>query len=159
MEQVQRFTLVDHHSPGNSGENETALDAPLHYQQISRQWVVVPQSNAWRPPTDVYELDDRLVIIVEIAGMRDSDFSVVLQDRRLAVSGVRDRHNREAIAHHQVEVRSGRFLTEVVIPFSVERSQISAKYSDGFLRVELPRARHQNIHIVDVDSEQDTEQK
>ena len=54
-----------------------------------------------------------------------------------------------------MEVRYGRFHTEIVLPWPVERNQVSATYRDGFLRVELPRARSQQVHIVDVDVETD----
>lgn len=137
-------------------DNEMALKMSLPPQQrVSQQWIVMHQSNAWQPPTDVFELDDRLVVMVEIAGMRDGEFNVALQERRLAISGTRQRGVREGLAYHQMEVRYGRFHTEIVLPWPVERNQVSATYRDGFLRVELPRARSQQVHIVDVDVETD----
>jgi HSP20 family protein len=137
-------------------DNEMALDSPLPPQQrVSQQWIVMHQSNAWQPPTDVFEQDDRLVVMVEIAGMRDGEFSVALQERRLAISGTRQRSVREGLAYHQMEVRYGRFHTEIVLPWPVERNQVSAIYRDGFLRVEMPRARSQQVHIVDADVETD----
>jgi HSP20 family protein len=147
---------VDHpvDNPAESNLNDMALDSPAPYQQrINQQWLVMHQSNTWQPPTDVFELEDRLVVLVEIAGMRDGEFNVVLQERRLAISGTRQRNVREGVAYHQMEVRYGRFLTELVLPWPVERSQVAAVYRDGFLRVELPRARNQQVHIVDVDVE------
>lgn len=137
-------------------DNDMALESPLPQQhRVSQQWIVMHQSNAWQPPTDVFELDNRLVVMVEIAGMRDGEFNVALQERRLAISGTRQRSVREGLAYHQMEVRYGRFHTEIVLPWPVERNQVSAIYRDGFLRVELPRARSQQVHIVDVDVEND----
>lgn len=140
-------------------DNDMALDAPVPYQQrINQQWIVMHQSNAWQPPTDVFELDDRLVVMVEIAGMRDGEFNVALQERRLAISGTRGRAAREGVAYHQMEVRYGRFHTEIVLPWPIERAQVSAVYRDGFLRVELPRARNQQVHIVDVEGDHHADQ-
>jgi HSP20 family protein len=119
--------------------------------------VILHQSNIWRPPTDVFELEDRLVVLVEIGGMRDGEFNVVLQDRRLMISGVRRRVIRERVAYHQMEVRYGEFRTEVSLPWPVNRESVSATYKEGFLRVELPHARNQQIHIVDVDLEQEAD--
>src|SRR5690554_4037518 len=34
------------------------------------------RSNVWRPATDVYELEDAVVVRVEIAGMSDGNFSI-----------------------------------------------------------------------------------
>ncbi len=138
---------------GDLTHSDLALKSPE--QQVARRWMVVRQSNVWRPPTDVFELADRLVVLVEIAGMRDSEFNVVLQDRRLLISGVRQRNPSDRVAYHQMEIRYGEFRTEVQLPWSVGRDNISAVYRDGFLHVELPRARNQQIHIVDVEQEAD----
>ncbi len=138
-------------------ENDTLLDPLSQEQQAARRWVIMRQTNVWRPPTDVFELEDRLVVMVEIGGMRDGEFNVVLQDRRLTISGTRRRPSHEQIAFHQMEVRYGEFRTEVTLPWPVTREGVSATYREGFLRVELPHARNQQIHIVDVDLEKETD--
>jgi HSP20 family protein len=152
VDRSQPLNLID-----DSSENDItldALDAP-HYQQVTHHWIVMRQANTWRPPTDVFELDDRLVVVVEIAGMRDGEFNVVLQDRRLLITGVRRRVARERIAFHQMEVRYGEFRTSISLPWPVDRDRVLATYKDGFLRVELPRSLSQQVHIVTVDIEQD----
>ena len=137
-------------------ENDTLLDSSQD-QQATRRWVVSRQSSVWQPPTDVFELEDRLVVMVEIGGMRDGEFNVVLQDRRLTISGVRRRAIHDHIAFHQMEVRYGEFRSEVTLPWPINREGVTATYREGFLRVELPHARKQQIHIVDVDTEQETD--
>jgi HSP20 family protein len=142
---------------GENSDADMALESPSQNQPGSRRWVIMHQSHIWRPPTDVFELEDRLVVVVEIAGMHDGEFNVVLQDRRLMISGVRRRVVRERIAYHQMEVRYGEFRTEVSLPWPVSRENVSATYREGFLRVELPHARNQQVHIVEVDLEQETD--
>jgi HSP20 family protein len=134
-------------------ENDTLLDstADPHSQ---RRLVVARQSHIWRPPTDVFELEDRLVVMVEIGGMRDGEFNVVLNDRKLMISGVRRRATNDRVAYHQMEVLYGEFRTEVSLPWPVTREGVTATYREGFLRVELPHAPNQQIHIVDVDVEE-----
>ncbi len=148
VDEVQPVHFMD-----DMPESEMALESLD--QQTARRWMVTRQSHVWRPPTDVFELEDRLVVMVEIAGMRDGEFNVVLQDRRLMISGVRNRSARERMAYHQMEIRYGEFRTEVSLPWSVGRDSVTAIYRDGFLHVELPRARNQQIHIVDVEQEAD----
>src|SRR5215468_8155414 len=150
LEGIERLHLAD-----NNLNNETALDSSSQEQHTepNRQWVVMRQTNSWQPPTDVFELEDRLIVMVEIAGMRDGEFNVSLQDRRLMISGVRRRVVNDRMAFHQMEVRYGEFRTEVSLPWSVNRDEVSALYRDGFLRIDLPRALNQQIHIVDVDNE------
>ena len=39
------------------------------------------RSSVWHPPTDVYETEDDFIVKVEIAGMRDEDFTVAAENR------------------------------------------------------------------------------
>jgi HSP20 family protein len=150
VDETERSRLAD------DIEHDISLDTASP-DQNARRWVIMRQSHVWRPPTDVFELEDRLIVMVEIGGMRDGEFNVVLQDRRLMISGVRRRVTHERIAYHQMEVRYGEFRTDVLLPWPVSREGVSATYREGFLRVELPHARNQQIHIVDVDLEQEAD--
>jgi HSP20 family protein len=138
----------------NRVDDEHEGDLPLeavHVHQVTQQWLVMRQPNVWRPPTDVFEMADRLVVMVEISGMRDGEFNVSLQERRLVISGIRRRTVRDRSAFHQMEVRYGEFRTAVNLPWTVDRSRVTATYKDGFLRVDLPRAAKQQAHTVNVD--------
>lgn len=122
-----------------------------------RRWVIVRHANTWHPPTDVYEQDRRLIVVVEIAGMRDSDIAVVLQGQRLIISGVRERLTKRDCAYHQLEIPFGEFRTEVTVPWPVAHEDVTANYRDGLLRVELPHAPAQKIQIVTVNDDQDAQ--
>jgi HSP20 family molecular chaperone IbpA len=56
---------------------------------LTRQRWLLRHGNAWRPPTDVYETDEAVVVRVEIAGLRPEDVMVALHDRWLVISGYR----------------------------------------------------------------------
>lgn len=154
MDEIERLHLAD-----DNLDHDTALDSPSQEPPAEpvRQWVVMRQPHSWQPPTDVFELEDRLIVMVEIAGMRDGEFNVALQDRKLMISGVRRRAVYDRVAFHQMEVRYGEFRSEVTLPWSVNRDEVSALYRDGFLRIDLPRALNQQIHIVDVDNEPESQ--
>jgi HSP20 family protein len=122
-----------------------------------RRWVIVRHATIWHPPTDVYESNDRLIVVVEMAGMRDNDFHVVLQGPHLMISGVRQRSIPPDSAYHQLEIPFGEFRTEVSLPWPVARDAVSASYHDGFLRIELPHAPAQRIQIVNVEDEETAE--
>lgn len=97
------------------------------------------RSSLWSPPTDVYETEENYVIKVEIAGMRDEDFEVILEDRVLTVRGYRpDLNGRRA--YHQMEIRFGKFELAVEIPGSVDMERATAEYKDGFLMIVLPKS-------------------
>jgi HSP20 family protein len=115
-------------------------------RSTTTRWVVIGRSHLWRPPTDVYETEEAFVIQVEVAGMRGADFAVSVQDRRVAIGGVRH-DNGEARAYHQMEIHHGEFRTDVELPGSFDREAMQAEYNDGFLRIVLPKSRAHRIDV------------
>ncbi len=134
---------------------EPPPSTPDSEPEYGHTWLMVRHTHTWRPPTDVLEFADRLVVRIEVAGMRDSAFNVALQDRKLLISGVRPRaeHERSAQQYHRMEIAYGEFRVEISLPWPVSREQATATYRDGFLYVELPRARSQQLYVVDVEQE------
>lgn len=111
-------------------------------------WRLVVRTPVWRPPTDVYETDTAIVVRVEIAGMKDEDFDIQLDDRFLSIRGVRQ-DNAERRAFHQMEIRFGEFIVEVELLVPIVASEIDAIYHNGFLRVVMPKPRPRQIQIED----------
>jgi HSP20 family protein len=101
----------------------------------------------WVPPTDVYETEDQIVVQVEVAGVRQSDLSVSLQDRHLIIRGMRLDTGPTQRAFQQMQVRFGEFGTEVELPAPVDDTQVSAAYVDGFLRIVLPKRKPHQIDV------------
>jgi HSP20 family molecular chaperone IbpA len=122
-------------------------------------YVVWRGRHRFSPPTDVVELVDRLMIQVEIAGMRAGDFNVVLLDQRVIITGKRDQPALPHVAYHQVEIGYGEFRVEIQLPWSVDRDQVGASYRDGFLLIELPRLVETRIHIVDAQADEFKQQE
>jgi len=111
-------------------------------------WRIAMRPHIWRPPTDVFETEDAIVIRVEIAGMREQDFSVALEARTLTIRGVRsDPTGRRAF--YQMEIPFGEFSTEVELPAPIVSESVEAVYRDGFLQITLPKARPQHIQVGD----------
>lgn len=101
------------------------------------------RANIWSPPTDVYETEDGFVVKVEVAGMREEDFEVGIENSVLMISGSRPALN-ERCAYYQMEIRSGKFEIAIDIPAPIEVEKALAEYKDGFLMIHLPKInRHQ----------------
>jgi HSP20 family protein len=104
------------------------------------------RSKTWSPPTDAYETEDEFVVRVEIAGMREDDFEVVLENNTLLISGSRP-DLPERRAYHQMEIRFGKFAIAMDMPGPVNAEAAVAEYKDGFLIVKLPRAKPSQIKV------------
>lgn len=109
-------------------------------------WRVSGNQLAWRPPTDVYVTDDAVFVRVEIAGMRESEFVISLENQTLSIRGTRP-DQPERRAYHQMEIRFGEFRTDIELHWPVETDRIDAEYRDGFLRLVLPKAKPYNVEI------------
>ena len=120
---------------GSSLESDVALE----YEQApgrQRRDCATP----WRPPIEVFEIADALVVRVEIGGLSGDDVDVLVQGDRMVIRGERgvvkpDEHR----LYHESRVRYGPFAASVRMPFPVDAERASASYMDGFLTVNLPR--------------------
>ncbi len=94
----------------------------------------------WRPPTDVYETAEGLIIRLELAGMRDQEIEIVLDERVLMVSGTRPNERpSHCLSYHQMGLNYGPFCAQIFLPWPVAEEQVRALYEDGFLEIHLPR--------------------
>ena len=109
-------------------------------------WQVQVRAGVWSPPTDVYETKNAYVVRVEVAGMREEDFEITVEDNFIMVSGSRP-DVPERRAYQQMEIRFGKFETVAGIPGPVDLDASSADYSEGFLTVTLPKAKPNQISI------------
>ncbi len=100
----------------------------------------------WRPPTDVYETGESAVVIVEIAGLREGDFEISLIGRTLVIRGER-RDPAEKLTYHQMEIRYGKFRTQVNLPWAIDSSDIDVQYENGLLKVMLRKAQARRIPV------------
>src|SRR5262245_6490374 len=77
-----------------------------------RQWghaqallMIARDQEVWRPPADVYETETAFVVKVELAGMRDAEIAITLNERSLRIEGRRAEQRDEGLRYyHQVGV-------------------------------------------------------
>lgn len=128
------------HDLGPAYEDELA--DPLGGRRLRVEWILAQNQRAFRPPFDVYETDQHIVIKVEIAGMQEEDFAVALDGRILHISGLR-RDSAGKLAYQRMEINYGEFRVDIRLPHAVSESDIRASYDRGFLSVYVPRQPRQ----------------
>jgi len=131
---------------GQTRQSQSSSGKPFYYVTGIVNWNLTPRPNVWRPPTDVFETEDRIIVRVEIAGMHDGEFSVNFDQGILMISGSRPEVS-EKKTFYQMEIHFGEFLAEVDIPTPIALDRIEAAYQDGFLRITLPKALPKQIKI------------
>ncbi len=95
---------------------------------------------AWKPYCDVYESEDEVRIVVEIAGVKASDIEILVEGRHLVIKGNRPRQKpakREYI--QQMEINFGQFERVLELNGKVDVDKAVARSKNGFLEITLPK--------------------
>lgn len=108
----------------------------------------------WRPPTDVYETDEAVIVKIEIAGMRPEDFRISFEERLLTISGVRQDVDAKQ-SYHCLEIPYGEFRAEIFLGGTFVSDNIEAKYDNGFLYITLPKSKQEHRIPVRVQAQAD----
>lgn len=93
----------------------------------------------WEPYTDICEDEERIVIKMEVAGIKKDGFSVTLQGRELSVRGIRREPPGKTAKYHQVEINYGTFERVFLLPKETDEKKIKAQYEDGFLYISISK--------------------
>ena len=88
----------------------------------------------WKPPLDIYELEDQIIIKLELAGVKRKEIDITQEGNRIRISGKRNMGDREQIhTYHQMEINYGEFERVIVVSETVRIDEVKASYKDGFL--------------------------
>jgi HSP20 family protein len=133
-----RRPLHRHDQRGLQQQLERAFQS--QWSQPASLIVIAQAKEIWHPPADVYETAAAFVVRVELAGMRDADIAITLDDRSLLIEGRRDEHHDERpLCYNQMGINYGAFTVEVFLNHPFDYETVTARYDDGFLFVELPK--------------------
>ena len=93
-----------------------------------------------RPPIDVTESDDEYAISVELPGVEKDDVTVECKDGVLTIHGEKKSEREEVREQARLlERQYGAFSRSLSMPQDAKIDGIKAKFSDGVLRVAIPK--------------------
>jgi HSP20 family protein len=93
------------------------------------------------PPINVYAGEDGLKLVAELPGLDPSDIDVSVVQDTLTLKGGLAPEEPEKAEMHRRERRTGRFVRSVQLPYEIESDEVEARFRNGVLEVDLPRAR------------------
>ena len=102
-----------------------------------------PSMSGWSPAVDVRETPAGFVVSAELPGMTSDQVEVNVENGVLSISGEKkDKREEggEGENYHLVERRYGRFQRNFSLPRSVDPSSVDARFENGILTVNLPKA-------------------
>jgi HSP20 family protein len=90
----------------------------------------------WEPVIDVYETADAVVVVADLAGVKQEEIEVLVQGNTLLIRGIRgDSAPQGQRSYQQIEIRRGPFERQVTLPAMVDPEQTNAYYENGLLEV------------------------
>jgi len=96
---------------------------------------------AYVPLTDIYEMEDALIVVMEMPGVEKDQLEISLEHDVLSVSGRIDIGKYENLQPVYTEYNVGHFRRTFDVSSSrIDRDRISAEVNDGVLTLRLPKA-------------------
>ncbi len=101
----------------------------------------IPYSGGWRPPFNIFERNNSLILLMEAAGVKPEDLHVVLEKNTITISGKReDPYSDELRNFYSIEISFGTFERKITLPYEVDANQAIVTTKDGFVQIILPKA-------------------
>lgn len=114
-------------------------------------------SSGWTPSVDIYESEGEIVLEAELPGMKRDDFEVSIENNIITLKGEKNfEKSEESDSYHRVERAYGSFTRSFSLPRSVSAENTKADFSNGILRVSLPKkeeAKARKIKVAGEDAE------
>jgi len=113
-------------------------------------------SGGWTPSVDIYESEDEIVLEAELPGMKREDFEVSIENNVVTLKGSRRFEKKdEGDNYHRVERSYGTFTRSFSLPRSVSAENTQADFTNGVLRVSLPKKEEAKARKIEVTGESD----
>ncbi|WP_128547521.1 Hsp20/alpha crystallin family protein [Larkinella soli] len=102
---------------------------------------VSAKTNTVVPAVNVKEDDKAYHIEVAVPGLKKEDFTVNLENNYLTIASRQEQSNEEKAENFtRKEFSYSSFQRSFRLPKNVNNEQIQAAYTDGILKIELPKA-------------------
>ncbi len=129
------------------GDLDREIDRFIDQQRRKRP-IAQFGGRGWQPLMDLFETEDMVVAIVELAGVNQESLELTVEQRSLLVRGQRaPTTQHQPYSYHMMEISYGPFERAVTLPAAVDTEQTTARVRDGILEVCMPKQQAQHIAI------------
>ncbi|MGQ9546110.1 MAG: Hsp20/alpha crystallin family protein [Dehalococcoidia bacterium] len=105
----------------------------------------------WQPAIDVFETDTEIVVLADLAGVKEDEIELVVHHSMLTIRGER-KDVKQGIkrTYSQMEILWGPFERNVALAANVNVEQIKAFYEAGILEVVMPKKDEKKARRVNI---------
>jgi HSP20 family protein len=105
----------------------------------------------WRPPMDINETPEEIIIVAEIAGVDKDDLEVEISNKAVRIEGNRyAKHCSANSTYRLAEIQYGNFERTIFLPAPIDPEVISASYSNGFLEIRMAKLPRDIAHKIPI---------
>tara|TARA_R100001082_G_C4358222_1_gene157961 strand:- start:1052 stop:1510 length:459 start_codon:yes stop_codon:yes gene_type:complete len=91
------------------------------------------------PKVDVADYDESIVIVAEIPSLKKDALKIEVDDNILTISGDKHSLDDENVRYLRKELKHSSFRRSFQLGDLLDSENISANFSDGVLRIEIPK--------------------
>lgn len=115
-------------------------DFHRQFNQLLNEWAVDSRRSDL-PAVNLWKTEKGLALTAELPGVKVEDIDLTVHDQTLTLKGKRQPLELgENDKLYRQERDYGEFQRQFRLPLKVHADQVSASFTDGILRVELPQA-------------------
>ncbi|MFZ3154235.1 Hsp20/alpha crystallin family protein [Pseudomonas sp.] len=135
-----------------SAKSKTAQESKTPAEQA--QAADFPSANWALLAGDVFEDADKFVVRLEIPGLDKQNLDIEVRDDMLIVRGEKRYEQESSSGQYRVrQCAFGSFHRSIPLTTPVLAEKSSARYHNGVLRIELPKAEHANGRRIEIRGE------
>lgn len=107
---------------------------------------------AWRPPMDMNETAEEILIVAEVAGVDKDDLDVEISSKAVRIrANRRPRFTLSDATYRLAEIQYGRFERILFLPAPIDPEVVSATYTNGMLEIRLAKQPAEAIRKITID--------
>lgn len=119
---------------------------------------LLPRALTTRPPTDVYDTPDAIVIKIAVPGARPDDLEVTVEQNAVTVRGrygyaLTEEEAKQATWYRR-EIGTGQFAETITLPVPVDVERAQATVQDGIVTLVFPKAEQARVKRIAVQGTQ-----
>ena len=105
----------------------------------------------WRPPMDMNETPEEVIIVAEVPGVDKDDLEVEISSKAVRIKGNRlARHCAGNATYRLAELQYGSFERILFLPAPIDPEVVSAAYQNGLLEIRLAKQPPEKIHKISI---------
>jgi HSP20 family protein len=107
-------------------------------------------SRCFIPRSDIYELDDQIVIVADVPGVDEKSLDITLDKNVLTINALVDPVLPQGYSLSFAEYEVGDFSRSFRLSNEIDREKIQASVKDGVLHLYLPKAKEARMRKINV---------